>query len=154
MDLKESAHNKLSNAYKNLLQDLEALPEEAFTRSFGENVRTVADFIYEVNLVNDHICMILRGEKPFDWPEADYITAPADFNTKGTVIDAVEKNRDIVLSTIGGFTPEQMEEPFEVEGTITTRFDRCIFMTLHLWYHSGQLNYIQTLIGDTAWHWH
>lgn len=27
------------------------------------------------------------------------------------------------------------------------------FMAVPLWYHSGQLNFIQTLLGDDEWHW-
>lgn len=35
----------------------------------------------------------------------------------------------------------------------TDRSERCRFIALHVWYHSGQLNFIQTLLGDDDWHW-
>lgn len=135
------------------MKDLQALPEDAFSKSFGPATRTVADIVYEVNLVNDHVGMVIRGEEPFDWPEEEWIKAPPDFKTKAQVIDAFEKSSQKIIATAEGFSHEQLEKPFETEGKETTRYERCRFMTVHLWYHSGQLNFIQTLLGDDAGHW-
>ena len=66
MDIKETAISSLRSAFRVFLQDLEALPEEAFTTSQGGKARTVADLVYEVNLVNDRIGLTLRGEPLFD----------------------------------------------------------------------------------------
>ncbi len=153
MNLQEKAAKNLKNACKIFQQDLQALPEEAFSQSFGAKTRTVADIVYEVNLVNDHVGMVIRGEKPFDWPDDDFPRAPADFQTKDVVTGAFQKSSEQIVSTVEGFSESQIIEPIQVDGKETTRFDRCQFMILHLWYHSGQLNFIQTLLGDDAWHW-
>lgn len=153
MDSKAVATKGLKGASGCLLSDLQALPEEAFDRQFGDKCRTVADIIYEVNLVNDHIRMVIAGEEPFAWPEGGWIKAPADFRTKETVVAAFESSISRLMATVEGFTPEQFEEPITIESGETTRFARCQFMTIHMYYHSGQLNFIQTLLGDDAWHW-
>jgi hypothetical protein len=137
----------------NISRDLQALPEEAFVKKFGSATRTVADIVYEVNLVNDHIGMIMRGEEPFDWPEGDFVRAPEGFDTKQVVIDAFAKSSERIVATAESFSPEEMQAPLKTDEGITSRADRCRFMTLHLWYHGGQLNFIQSMLGDAAWHW-
>ena len=134
------------------LKDLQALPEEAFTKSFGPATRTVADIVYEVNMVNDDIASVMQGQKASDWPEG-WVKAPADFNTKDIVIAAFSASSANALAVASGFSNEELEAPLQTEDGETTRGDRCRFMTIHLWYHSGQLNFIQTLLGDDAWHW-
>ncbi|QYK54403.1 MAG: DinB family protein [Fimbriimonadaceae bacterium] len=153
METKTIATNALKSACRIFMQDLEALPAEAFTKKFGPKVRTVADIVFEVNMVNDHIGMVIRGEKPFDWPEGGWITAPDDFQNKDVVIEAFKNSSERIIATAESFSEEEFTTPFTTEEGETTRFERCRFMGLHLWYHSGQLNFIQTLIGDDEWHW-
>ena len=144
---------ELRNACKLFRQDLEALPEEAFVQRFGPATRTVADIVYEVDLVNDHVGMVIRGERPFDWPGGTYLKAPEDLRTKEAVLDAFRVSSKRIVATAEAFSPEELAATIETEHGPTTRAERCRFMTLHLWYHSGQLNFIQTLRGDDAWHW-
>jgi uncharacterized damage-inducible protein DinB len=153
MDLKSVAVNGLKSSSGVFLQDLQALPEEAFSQSFGGATRTVADIVYEVNLVNDHIGMVLRGEEPFPWPDGGWIKAPEDFRSKAVVVEAFEKSSQRILATVEALSAEQLAETVQTERGETTRFQRCQFMAVHMWYHSGQLNFIQTLRGDDNWHW-
>ena len=153
MDTKGLAEKSFIGARHLIQKDLEALPEDVFAKSFGPASRTVADIIFEVNLVNDHVGTVIRGEPPFDWPEDDWIKAPADFQTKADVIAEFQKSAQKFLETIREFSHEQLEELLILEEKARTRFERCQFVTQHMWYHSGQLNYIQTLIGDDAMHW-
>ncbi len=152
MDVKPIALNSLKWTCKCFLQDLQALPEEAFDKKFSPQARTVADIVHEVNLVNDHIGLTIRGEELWDWPDG-WIYAPENQRTKESVIAAYEKSSQHILDTVEGFSEEQMMEPIMSDGKETNRFERCRFMSWHLGYHSGQLNFIQTLFGDDAWHW-
>ncbi len=153
MDIQPTSLRSFKNAYGLFLKDLQALPDEAFGKRFGDKTRTVADIVFEVNLVNDHVGMVIRNEEPFVWPDGAWITAPEGFDTKEVVIEAFKTSSDRIVSTIEAFSEEDMVSPILNDGQETTRFARCQFMTLHLWYHSGQLNFIQTLIGDDGWHW-
>ena len=152
MDIKETALGSLRGAFGLFLRDLEALPEDAFDRSLGGKARTVADLVYEVNLVNDHVGLTIRGEPLFDWPEG-WITAPEETRTKDGVIESFKTSSARILATVEGMSSDDLDATIQSDGKETTRFERCRFMTLHVWYHSGQLNYIQTLLGDDAWHW-
>ncbi len=153
LDIQKIASQGVARSLSIFLQDLQALPEDAFCRSFGPTTRTVADIVYEVIMVNDHVGMIIRGEKPFVWPEGDFIRAPQEFCTKEIVIGGFEQSAAKIRTTVEALSGGELEEPIQTEDGETNRFERCRFITLHLWYHSGQLNFIQTLLGDADWHW-
>jgi hypothetical protein len=59
----------------------------------------------------------------------------------------------MVLSTLEGLSEEQFLELQATDQGEKTRLQQCQFMSMHIWYHSGQLNFIQTLLGDSDWHW-
>lgn len=142
----------LLRAFAIFAQDLEAIPEEAFSKSFGPKARTVADIVYEVNLVNSDIEKNIRGEKPADWPEG-WIKAPEAMREKDVVLKSFKDTADAVMATAGAITEDGLKDPVVTEHGETTKGERLRFMTIHTWYHSGQLNYIQTLLGDDGWHW-
>lgn len=152
MDVKPIAVKSLAGACRIFLNDLENLPEDAFLKSFGGKARTVADIVHEVNMVNDHIGLTVRGEELFDWPEG-WITAPEHLKTKQDAIDAFKASSEKIMATMEGYSEEDFHTPIMSDGEETNRFERCRFMALHLWYHSGQLNFIQTMLGDDVWHW-
>jgi hypothetical protein len=152
MEVKPSAVRGLKNACKLFMTDLQALPEESFTKSFGPATRTVADIVYEVNLVNDDVARVMRGQEALDWPEG-WVKAPEGFNSKEVVVEAFRLSSERTMETAGSFSDEELESTIETAEGDTTRAERCRFMTLHIWYHSGQINYIQTLMGDDGWHW-
>lgn len=153
MDHVQPIKKSLHSACSMFLQDLEALPDDSFQKKFGPKVRTVADIVYEVNLVNDHIRMTIGDEEPFEWPTGGWITAPESFQSKEAVLAGFKESSGKLLQTVDAFTTEEMESPLHTDDGETTRSERCRFMSLHLWYHSGQLNFIQTLLGDNGWHW-
>ena len=152
MDLTRAAVGPLTSAHKNFRQDLEAIPESAFAQTFGGKSRTVADIVYEVNMVNDDVARCLRGEPMVDWPEG-WLTAPDGLRDKASALASFDASSAAVMATVSPFTEADLETKVTTEYGETTKFERCRFMTLHLWYHSGQLNFIQTLLGDDAKHW-
>lgn len=153
MEVKPRAISVFQSAVHLISKDLEALPESAFTQKFGPKTRTVADIIFEINLVNDHIGMVVRDEEPFEWPEGGWICAPEGFASKQVVIDAFMKSSGKILETIESMSEEEICGSITTERGETTRYERFQFMAMHMWYHSGQFNYIQTLFGDDDWHW-
>src|SRR5579862_5462921 len=130
-DAKTIALNMLKGSYSLLSKDLEALPEEAYYQSFGPVCRTVADLIYEVNMVNDHVGLTIRGEELFPWPEG-WIKAPPEFRTKDAVSSGFKASMERFIATIEGYTEQDLVAPVIVsDGDETTRFERCRFVALH-----------------------
>jgi uncharacterized damage-inducible protein DinB len=143
----------LAIALRLFAKDLNALPESAFDHHFGGSARTVADIVYEVNMVNDHIGLTIRGEDPFPWPEGGWITAPETHRSKEAVLESFRISSEKIIATAKGFTDEDWDGTVTTEQGEKTRRERIRFITLHLWYHCGQLNFMQSLLGDSEWHW-
>lgn len=152
MESKPIAIGALNSANRVFTKDLEALPEEAYTQHFGGKARTVADIVHEVNLVNEDIYNNMQGKPVSEWPEG-WITAPDHLKTKVEVIAAFSQLMEKIISLVESYSEEDLEAKVETEHGETNRYERCRFMALHMWYHSGQLNYVQTLLGDDGWHW-
>lgn len=152
MDSLPRAIKGLKSAFSIYEKDLQALPEDAFAKSLGGKARSVADITHEVCLVNDHIGMTMRGEELFEWPEG-WITAPVELQTKEACISVFQASAAKTLATVEAWSDEDLKVKVQTEHGETDREERCRFMALHLWYHSGQLNFVQTLLGDDDWHW-
>jgi uncharacterized damage-inducible protein DinB len=142
----------LKRACDVFIKDLEALPEEAFSKSFAPKARTVADITFEVIMVNDAIVGALEGKPMPDWPEG-WVKAPENFQTKGEVVKGFREASDRAMGAVAAMSPEEMLVLVATPSGEAPKGERVRFMALHTWYHSGQLNFIQTLLGDDGWHW-
>ncbi len=152
MDVQTLTLRPLRRACALFLNDLNVLPEEAFTRDWGGKARRVVDLVHEVNMVNDDIARTVRGEPIIEWPEG-WITAPPEMNSKAAAIAAFETSSQALLAAFEAVPADRLLEPVECDGEMTDRYERSRFATLHLWYHLGQLNFMQTLLGDDQFHW-
>ena len=152
MNTKEKALTNIHRTFHAFLQDLEALPPDTFERSLGGKARTAADIVYEVNLTNDCLRLDMLGEPILDRPNA-WVTAPEKARTKASAIASFRASSEQVIQTVEQMSLEEVEGVIRTDLGEMTRADYCRSMTVHLWYHSGQLNYIQTLLGDGASHW-
>ena len=143
----------LRGSFSILEKDLNALSEAEITKHFGGKARTVADIIFELIEVNDHIGATIRDEAPAAWAHEGWITAPADFQSKEVVIAGLLASRDRFITGVEAMSEETLAGNVQTEHGESTRAARCRFVALHNWYHSGQLNFIQSLAGDDKWNW-
>lgn len=152
MTTKEKTLSGVTRVFRFFLQDLENLPADVFDKSLGGKARTVADIVYEVRLTNERLYRDLLGQPSAEQPNA-WVTAPEEVRTKEASIHAFQTSCEQLVELIERMSPEQLEEV--VPGVLgeASRADHCRSMTVHLWYHSGQLNFIQTLLGDSDMHW-
>lgn len=151
-DLKQTSVRSLEWVFKTFRQDLEALPDEAFARCLGGKARTIADLVHEVVLVNDRERLTITGGDLFPFPDG-WVTAPEELKSKPAVMESFNASAERFLEAVQGLSDELLIEPVETEDGPTTRFQQCRFIVWHTGYHSGQLNFIQTLLGDDQWHW-
>lgn len=152
MDEKTVAVDALRSAFHMFRQDLEALPDGAYDRCFGGKARTVADIVHEVNLVNDHVRATVCGAPLFEWPNR-WITAPENQRTKAAVMAAFDASAEKAVAAFDGIAADRFMTPMDPEDPKSAPLGRLRFLLMHCFYHSGQLNFIQTLLGDDAMHW-
>ncbi len=151
-DAKTIAVKYLKNAFWRFRVDLLAIPEEAMFKSFGGCSRSIADLVFETGQVDKHICQGVRGETQFEWVDG-WLKAPETWKTKQQVVDAFTESSEQTIKTFDDLTLEELEAPYEDGGKTTTRMERCRFITFHTDYHSGQINFVQSLLGDDKFHW-
>lgn len=142
-----SAHEMLSFAQTRLrwsldffLDDLHAISEEDVVRSAGGKARTVCDFSYETILFIEDCEEQMRGGKPSDNQEErvdGWVIAPEEMRDKSRLIERFQRARQSILATF-----EQHPNPI-----------LALRVSLHTMYHDAQLNFLQTLRGDTSQHW-
>lgn len=132
-------------------KDIRALPEEALTKSPGGVAKTPAAIAAEVVSMCDWCTATLRGTNLDS--EAEHAGLP-QYATKAEICDAVSASaanlgsaiRDASDETLATIVtpPWQMPAPMAVHAQVAVN---------HIWYHDGQLNYLQALSGDSAVHW-
>ncbi len=132
------------------VKDLEALSEEALSTPFAGNARTPYDITFEVVEVNKRVHARLAGVEPGPWPFADgWATAPESFKYKVIAIAELVKSVDAIVEAMG----DDMSKVIESAQGPKTVFEIAAFAPLHMMYHDAQLNYVQSLHGDSEMHW-
>lgn len=152
MSTKDKTLGSVTRVFRFFLQDLENLPEDVFVKSLGGKARTVADIAYEVRLTNERLCRDLLRQPSTETPSG-WAVAPEELHSKEATLRSFHASAEEVVRILEGMSVEEIDEV--VPGVLgeASRADHCRSMTVHLFYHSGQLNFIQTLLGDSNIHW-
>jgi hypothetical protein len=132
-------------------KDIRALPDEALAKSPGGVAKAPATIAAEVVSMCDWCAGALRGEAAAMTEDE---TGLPHYTSKEQICDAVAASAANLGSAIRGATDEilasvvtppwQMPAPMAVHAQVAVN---------HIWYHDGQLNYLQALQGDSAVHW-
>ena len=147
IDLTAFVTNDLQGTAALWAKDLAAHRADEFNVSPSEKVRSVADFSYETLYVNRRLIARAKGEAvpPMD----GFPTCPEELRTPDAMAKALAESVEQFLAVMGD--PER--EIVRPDGTVLTAFELGSFMNVHMMYHLGQINYIQTLYGDAHIHW-
>ena len=152
-DIHGFLRKKTVDATNDYVSDLKALTHDQLNTSPGGGARTAYDFTLEIVQVNERIAKRLRGEVPPP-PGEGWTVAPAEFQNKGVAIDAVTASGDAVVAAWDALPPGEMDKEIVLSsGAKMTPMDLMYLASVHLRYHGAQLNYIQSMVGDTEIHW-
>lgn len=134
--------------------DIKAIPNEKLGTSPGGCARTPQQFSAEVVGLCKWTAAKLRGEEPVQRTEDEMQAFGTTMNSQDAICGAINAAStefsealmacpdDRLNSTVT--PPWQMDAPLYMIALITAN---------HIWYHDGQLNYLQALNGDEAIHW-
>jgi len=128
-------------------KDLAAHRDEELLSRPSETARSVADFAYETIFVNRRIAARLRGEAVASMD--GFPTCPEELRSRDLLAKAMRESADEVLAAVGD--PER--EITRPDGSTVSAFASAEFAAVHMFYHLGQVNYVQTMYGDPAVHW-
>lgn len=147
IDLAEFVTKDLRGMAAMWAKDLAAHRPEEFCSSPSEKVRSVADFSYETLFVNRRLIARVTGEPVL--PMDGFPSCPEELCTPEAMAAALTESVEQFIAAMGD--PER--EIVRPDGTILTAFELGSFMNVHMMYHLGQINYVQTLCGDGDVHW-
>lgn len=152
--LKELHRERILAAAKYYRQDLESMSDEQLGASPGGKARTPFDFTYEVAFVNNNLGTIMKGDPPLKEPESEgWVTAPNELKSKPVILAYFDASIEKLLAGLDSLAEDKFKTPFEVDGKEKSYIGMANLAIVHMFYHCGQLNYVQSILGDDAIHW-
>ena len=152
-EIKSFFAEKIKDSQKEYIQDLEAMSEEDLARSTGGCARNAHDFTFETAFVNRRVAKRLRGETPEPVVQDGWIMAPEGRN-KASSAEDIRSSIDEVLAAWEALPEADLSKEIVLpDGRRTSPVDLAFLVAFHTGYHDAQLNYIQTLSGDSEVHW-
>lgn len=134
-------------------KDVASMTSEMLSNSPGGVARTGYDLIYEVTTVNRLVADHASGKRPVFKAPDGWMMAPASFMNKDHALIEFSRSVDDVAASLSSCTEERLSEVVDTPMGKSTLLDFAQILPVHIMYHSGQLNYIQTIHGDAVLHW-
>lgn len=135
------------------LKDIDAIPDEILLTSPGGCARPANELTADVIMLLKWTTGALKGTPTESYQDAAKALA-ATLTTKAAIADAMNQAKDELAAAIGQASDETMNSmvtpPWQMEAPM---FIIVLIAVNHIWYHDGQLNYIQCLNGDGDVHW-
>jgi len=150
----DAAIQGMESAANFYARDLEALSDAQILESFAGAARLPLDFTYEVAFINRQVAARLRGEEPPASPDGDeWMTAPDELRSKAAIAEYMASACSEVLSAAKAVPEEEIGKMIGSPGRERPAYALVSFAAMHTMYHDAQLNYVQSLAGDTTMHW-
>ncbi len=133
-----------------IVKDAAFIPKEKFSFCPMGCAHTAADILTEVAGANVAIANSLTGAKP----DEEFGKKVGQASTLEEIGDLVLESARIVVKAIESFSDADLDRDVTLPWGMTLPISQAIFLPVsHMTYHDGQINYIQTLLGDSAFHW-
>ena len=153
-DRKAYLVEEIGNMCKSYIEDLAHIPDVKITESPMGCARNALTFTAECAGFNSWIADALGGTiAPMPSQETrDRFYASMDSREKVTT--ALQNSCDRIIAALQSLDDADLDEPTTAPwGASMTKFKLATMAYVHMIYHNGQVNYIQTLYGDPDNHW-
>ena len=153
-DPKANLISMISRSYDFLVKDLKALPEEKQNVIFGGCTRTALDIVAECAATNQSMSLRLAGTPKAALSAEENAAERAHYDTQDKVLAYLEETTSQLKNVISKMDPDTFSytDPEFFNGAMC-RYGMAELTGIHMMYHTGQLNYIQMLLGDDKVHW-
>lgn len=150
ISIKEMAKGATMHTATMLVKDATYIPEEKLCFCPMGCAKTAEMILKEIARGNGMLQAAIKGGAP-----------DAEFNAKveaASGLDALGKlvmeSAEKVCAVIDSIPESDLEKEAKMPWGATFPIYAAIFLpSQHMNYHDGQVNYIQTLLGDDAFHW-
>lgn len=152
-EMKAFFAEKLREVKGAYLDDLNAMSDDDLGTSPGGAARTGFDYTYETAYVNRRIAKRLRGEEPEPFPGDGWMKAPDEAKSKQAAIDSLTASMDEVIAAWDALPENDLGRVIPLAKGQTNPLDMAFLCVYHTGYHDAQLNFVQSLKGDTKMNW-
>jgi len=153
LDLRAHLRMTTERAYRNLVNDLNALDEGKASGSTDAATRPAIKMVAECGAVNGTLAGLLTtGAAAMPSPDerAAYYAA---ITTRAEALAALDVGTQKLYAAIDGVAADRWGETVQTMLGPMTLLAAAGFAALHMMYHDGQLNYVHLLHGDNEMHW-
>lgn len=134
--------------------DIKAISNEKLGTSPGGCARSPQQFSAEVVGLLKWTAAKLRGEEPAQRTEEEMQSFAAQMNSQdaicGALMEATSEFNEALMACPDDRLNSIVTPPWQMDAPL---YMIAMIAANHIWYHDGQLNYIQALAGDAAIHW-
>ncbi len=149
--LKDIAKGGTMHEAELIVKDAKYIPEEKFAFCPMGCAKTAQAILREIASGNVMLARAIKGEGP-DAEFSARVEQAADMNALG---ELVMESAKIVCDAIDSIPDADLDKVVTMPWGASFPLFTAIFLpTSHMTYHDGQINYIQTLLGDSTFHWH
>ncbi len=145
--------HRSESAVESLLRAFSFIPKEKRDWKPADPSRNALEILNHAAYWTLYFTRILRGEGPWpvseeEWPRSTQATQDGEKAQR-----LAEEGGKEFVEAVKKLSPEDLKREVELPWGKET-FGQVIWDNYwHLSYHEGQLNYLQTMLGDTEHHW-
>jgi len=127
---------------------------EHLSKTGGGESRCGYDFLYEmIGFFSTLGSLLETGPGDISGPDGSWVRAPQEFHHKENALAAFGSAADGFTRALENYSGDFVNDVFPSPVGPFTPLGMANLAVWHTMYHSGQLNYIQTMHGDVAFHW-
>lgn len=158
MRLQNQLVRMTQKALDDLIRAVEAMPEDKLDWSPAPTSRSALNQLKEVAVSTRYLCGLLREGKAPDGESHGAASVGAQMGEITTVSQAKERAREgtaELCSLIVAYPDDKLDEDVVLPFGGGIRMTMADCLGLHYWnltYHCGQVNYVQTILGDLRMH--
>lgn len=149
----DEACERIQFAKRLYLADIEAMSDTSLASTGGGTSRCGFDVTYELAGMYSTFADLLANSAGEIVGPKGWVRAPEEFKSKGAASSAFEGSLDKFVNAFQGYKGDVLADQFESPAGPFTPLGMANLAVWHTMYHSGQLNYIQTIHGDDQFHW-
>lgn len=154
LDPRESLGQWANYMLSNYVSDIPAIPEDKWTASLGGCTRPASEVTAEVVSILDWATNALNGDARTTNEEQLVAEYGERCSTREGAKAELERCVPAFVQALQGASDERLQSTVTAPwGSELPLIMLAHVASSHLWYHDGQLNYIQCLLGDGGYHW-
>jgi hypothetical protein len=135
------------------LADLRSMPHEMLAKQCGGKARTGYDVTFELTGMYSVFADLLKARSGSITGPQGWVTAPPEFCNPEGARDAIAGALDRFVAALQTYEGDVLQDQYPSPVGPFSPLGMANLAVWHTMYHSGQLNFIQTLCGDDQFHW-